>query len=272
MVAGPWMGWRWNYRVTVHVLSWSWNVFWVHGEETKKNPLLPFYSKEWHTCMLKIRRTALPNWQANSSLKAPSNRLITFVCEALQHLGVINRTLADGAPESQRSWRINYNDKQKHHIHAPSRETLIITYCPHRDLIHSDAGGRSKMQLDGLWTVHTLLALSGFALGNPILNEPLAAPRVFISFKGRNLDIVLPLLCFSLLISWLLIWHLCNRSKCAWLSAEGFVADVHVITQRKLHINHALLIHRPPPRTSGHHNIHQMLPFSYNAQLKPQAI
>lgn len=47
------------------------------------------------------------------------------------------------------------------------------------------------MQLDGLWTVHTLLALSGFALGNPILNEPLAAPRVFISFKGRNLRVVL---------------------------------------------------------------------------------
>lgn len=42
------------------------------------------------------------------------------------------------------------------------------------------------MQLDGLWTVHTLLALSSFTLGNNILNEPLAAPRVFITFKGRN--------------------------------------------------------------------------------------
>lgn len=47
------------------------------------------------------------------------------------------------------------------------------------------------MQLDGLWTVLTLLALSSFTLGNPILNEPLAAPRVFISFKGRNLDVFL---------------------------------------------------------------------------------
>ncbi|XP_042263398.1 semaphorin-3F isoform X1 [Thunnus maccoyii] len=39
------------------------------------------------------------------------------------------------------------------------------------------------MQLDGLWTVHTLLALSSFAFGNPVINDPLAAPRVFISFK-----------------------------------------------------------------------------------------
>lgn len=43
------------------------------------------------------------------------------------------------------------------------------------------------MQLDGLWTVHALLALSSFAFGNLATNEPLAAPRVFISFKGRNL-------------------------------------------------------------------------------------
>lgn len=42
------------------------------------------------------------------------------------------------------------------------------------------------MQLDGLWTLHALLALSSFALGNPVINDPLAAPRVFISFKGRN--------------------------------------------------------------------------------------
>lgn len=42
------------------------------------------------------------------------------------------------------------------------------------------------MQLDGLWTVHTLLALSSFTLGNPVINDPLAAPRVFISFKGMT--------------------------------------------------------------------------------------
>lgn len=42
------------------------------------------------------------------------------------------------------------------------------------------------MQLDGLWTVHVLLALSGLALGNQLSVDPLAAPRVFISFKGRN--------------------------------------------------------------------------------------
>ncbi|KAM7423195.1 hypothetical protein PAMA_010971 [Pampus argenteus] len=42
------------------------------------------------------------------------------------------------------------------------------------------------MQLDGLWTVHTLLALSGFVLGDPVINDPLAAPRVFISFKGMG--------------------------------------------------------------------------------------
>ncbi|KAM3878221.1 semaphorin-3F [Diretmus argenteus] len=39
------------------------------------------------------------------------------------------------------------------------------------------------MQLDGLWTVHALLALSSFALGTPVNMDPLAAPRVFISFK-----------------------------------------------------------------------------------------
>lgn len=42
------------------------------------------------------------------------------------------------------------------------------------------------MQLDCLWTLHALLALSGFALGNPLSNDPMAAPRVFISFKGKN--------------------------------------------------------------------------------------
>lgn len=55
------------------------------------------------------------------------------------------------------------------------------------------------MQLDGLWTVHALLALSGFALGNPVINDPMAAPRVFISFKGRNLRLILR----SLSHSWL---------------------------------------------------------------------
>lgn len=42
------------------------------------------------------------------------------------------------------------------------------------------------MRLDGLWTVQTLLALSSLALGNLISNEPQAAPRVFISFKGKS--------------------------------------------------------------------------------------
>lgn len=45
------------------------------------------------------------------------------------------------------------------------------------------------MQLASVWTVHTFLALSSFSLGDPILHEPLAAPRVFISFKGRNLHV-----------------------------------------------------------------------------------
>jgi len=48
------------------------------------------------------------------------------------------------------------------------------------------------MQMDGLWTVHALLALSGLVLGNPLMiHDPLAAPRVFISFKGRNLNLIL---------------------------------------------------------------------------------
>ncbi|CAF96892.1 unnamed protein product [Tetraodon nigroviridis] len=55
-----------------------------------------------------------------------------------------------------------------------------------RDLLKSARGCRSKMRLDGVWTVLTLLALSSFTLGNPILNEPLAAPRVFISFKDSK--------------------------------------------------------------------------------------
>lgn len=51
------------------------------------------------------------------------------------------------------------------------------------------------MQLDALWTLHSLLALCSVASGNiPVSNEPMAAPRVFISFKGRNLI----LLSFSL--------------------------------------------------------------------------
>lgn len=47
------------------------------------------------------------------------------------------------------------------------------------------------MLLDGLWTVHALLALSSFVLGNPAINDPLAAPRVFISFKGKILKLIL---------------------------------------------------------------------------------
>ncbi|XP_063767071.1 semaphorin-3F-like isoform X1 [Eleginops maclovinus] len=39
------------------------------------------------------------------------------------------------------------------------------------------------MQLAGLWTVLALLALSDSVLGNLLINDPLAAPRVFISFK-----------------------------------------------------------------------------------------
>lgn len=66
------------------------------------------------------------------------------------------------------------------------------------------AGGWSTMLLDGLWTVHALLALSSLALGNSVSNDPLAAPRVFISFKGRNLSLILhslPLACLSFLVS-----------------------------------------------------------------------
>uniref|UniRef100_A0A8C5ARD8 Sema domain, immunoglobulin domain (Ig), short basic domain, secreted, (semaphorin) 3Fb n=1 Tax=Gadus morhua TaxID=8049 RepID=A0A8C5ARD8_GADMO len=39
------------------------------------------------------------------------------------------------------------------------------------------------MQLDALRTVQILLALAGFALGNQLIIDPLAAPRVTISFK-----------------------------------------------------------------------------------------
>ncbi|KAI9546434.1 hypothetical protein NQZ68_027603 [Dissostichus eleginoides] len=45
------------------------------------------------------------------------------------------------------------------------------------------AGGCSTMQPAGLWTALFLLALSSSALGNLLINDPLAAPRVFISFK-----------------------------------------------------------------------------------------
>lgn len=51
------------------------------------------------------------------------------------------------------------------------------------------------MHLDALWTLHALLALCSVASGNiPVSNEPMAAPRVFISFKGRNLIFTLFLL------------------------------------------------------------------------------
>lgn len=42
------------------------------------------------------------------------------------------------------------------------------------------------MKLEALRTLHALLVLSGLALGNQWSNEVLAAPRVFISFKGRK--------------------------------------------------------------------------------------
>ncbi|KAK1901758.1 Anion exchange protein 4 [Dissostichus eleginoides] len=43
------------------------------------------------------------------------------------------------------------------------------------------------MQPAGLWTALFLLALSSSALGNLLINDPLAAPRVFISFKERGI-------------------------------------------------------------------------------------
>ena len=49
------------------------------------------------------------------------------------------------------------------------------------------------MQPAGLWTALFLLALSSSALGNLLINDPLAAPRVFISFKGKkNQNLILP--------------------------------------------------------------------------------
>ena len=42
------------------------------------------------------------------------------------------------------------------------------------------------MQLDALRTVQILLALASVALGNPLIIDPLAAPRVTISFKGKT--------------------------------------------------------------------------------------
>ncbi|KAK5872998.1 hypothetical protein PBY51_013647 [Eleginops maclovinus] len=62
------------------------------------------------------------------------------------------------------------------------------------------------MQLAGLWTVLALLALSDSVLGNLLINDPLAAPRVFISFKGKNQNLILPSVpptCLSFLV--------CNR-------------------------------------------------------------
>lgn len=58
------------------------------------------------------------------------------------------------------------------------------------------------MQLDALWMLHALLALCSVASGNiPVTssNEPMAAPRVFISFKGRNLILILILILLSLI-------------------------------------------------------------------------
>ncbi|XP_051933253.1 semaphorin-3F isoform X2 [Hippocampus zosterae] len=39
------------------------------------------------------------------------------------------------------------------------------------------------MQLRSLWTAGSVLALCSLAAGSPVSNEPLAAPRVFVSFK-----------------------------------------------------------------------------------------
>ncbi|CAL8380094.1 unnamed protein product [Boreogadus saida] len=47
------------------------------------------------------------------------------------------------------------------------------------------ARGGLTMQLDALRTVQILLALAGFALGNQLIIDPLAAPRVTISFKVK---------------------------------------------------------------------------------------
>lgn len=79
------------------------------------------------------------------------------------------------------------------------------------------------MQLDGLWTVHTLLALCSLAFGNQVSNEPLAAPRVFISFKGENLNYsLLPSSCLSFLVY---CWLFCVLVSAGFFSVTRFLTE-----------------------------------------------
>lgn len=147
------------------------------------------------------------------------------------------------------------------------------------------AGGCSTMLLDGLWTVHALLALSSFALGIQVSNDPLAAPRVFISFKGRNCLLPTYLLLFllsagffnsamCLLSLWLMTWQFCNWSDC------GFEKCWRFLQRKNLQHHQTLVLHRrvdhkqimqcsfaaPSSDLLRHCNNHQMLSDAYTVQ------
>lgn len=160
------------------------------------------------------------------------------------------------------------------------------------------------MLLDGLWMVHVLLALSSFARGNPVNNDPLAAPRVFISFKGRTPEPFLPSAsdsCFSnwccnvsdssysagplnsatcLLWEWLTMWQTCNWSNCGFDNCSRFLQRKNLEHHQTLALHrradHKQIMHfsfrctppQPPspPQTSRHCNNHQMLPLAYTVQ------
>lgn len=59
-----------------------------------------------------------------------------------------------------------------------------LGFCPCRFKKRTKFG--SSMKMDGLWTVLVLLVLSSWASGNQVSGDALAAPRVFVSFKGKT--------------------------------------------------------------------------------------
>ena len=77
------------------------------------------------------------------------------------------------------------------------------------------------MQLDALRTVQILLALAGFALGNQLIIDPLAAPRVTISFKGTNVPPSLSRYLFWIQREWM-DW----MEGLGWLVVRGDVGVV----------------------------------------------
>ncbi|CAL8403029.1 unnamed protein product [Arctogadus glacialis] len=118
-----------------------------------------------------------PDWQSRKVGSAESGKHtgVPAGCQTQHRRRWLSKT-----PTTQREI---YRNSMEHLVSAHG----LLTEPSRRDFVTVPglARGGLTMQLDALRTVQILLALASFALGNQLIIDPLAAPRVTISFKAR---------------------------------------------------------------------------------------